>query len=128
MLPVVERWIAEGKKVLIYSSGSVPGAYLSVSLLSSHVPFQFVSKSDISVSIYVAQKLLFKYTATAKGDMTPLFSGYYDTANAGMKHEASSYLRIIATEQMQPAEAWLFLSDNVKGMPTAPFSQHDHTD
>jgi enolase-phosphatase E1 len=53
------------------------------------------------------------------GDMTPLFSAYYDTVNAGLKQEPTSYQRIIANEGINPA-AWLFLSDNVKGSSHHP--------
>jgi enolase-phosphatase E1 len=53
------------------------------------------------------------------GDMTPLFSAYYDTINAGLKQEPASYQRIIANEGIDP-NAWLFLSDNVKGSSYLP--------
>lgn len=89
VLPALQHWISSGKKVLVYSSGSV-----------------------------AAQKLLFKYTDTPLGDMMPLFSGYYDTVNAGLKQEPSSYKNIIAKEAIEP-EAWLFLSDNVKEVEAA---------
>lgn len=54
-----------------------------------------------------AQKLLFGHTAY--GDMTPLFSGYFDT-HIGGKKEASSY-QAIAQQITMPAEQILFLSD-----------------
>lgn len=55
-----------------------------------------------------AQKLLFGHTAY--GDLTPLFSGYFDTAIGG-KLEAASYAAIAASIGAQPARL-LFLSDN----------------
>jgi enolase-phosphatase E1 len=59
-----------------------------------------------SGSVY-AQKLLFGHTAA--GDLTPLFSGYYDT-RIGAKVESESYRRIAADIGL-PAERILFLSD-----------------
>ncbi len=54
-----------------------------------------------------AQKLIFGHTAF--GDLTPLFSGYFDTASGGKK-EASSYATI-ARAIGSPAAELLFLSD-----------------
>jgi len=59
-----------------------------------------------SGSVY-AQKLLFGHTEY--GDLTPLFSGYFDT-HIGGKREAASYRRIAEQIQLQ-AEEILFLSD-----------------
>ena len=54
-----------------------------------------------------AQKLLFSYSD--EGDITPLFSGYFDT-HVGAKREAQSY-RTIAEKIGLPAGQILFLSD-----------------
>ena len=54
-----------------------------------------------------AQKLLFGYSDA--GDMTPLFSGYFDT-NIGAKREASAYTAIASKIGLPPNEI-LFLSD-----------------
>lgn len=59
-----------------------------------------------SGSVY-AQKLLFGHTDY--GDITPLFSGYFDT-HIGGKRETESYSRIAEQIQCQPEEI-LFLSD-----------------
>ena len=66
------------------------------------------------ISLYVyssgsvlAQKLLFGYADV--GDLTPLFSGFFDT-NIGGKKEADSF-RKIAEEIGLPAANILFLSD-----------------
>jgi len=59
-----------------------------------------------SGSVY-AQKLLFGHTEY--GDLTPLFSGYFDT-HIGGKREAESYRRIAEQIQCRPEEI-LFLSD-----------------
>jgi enolase-phosphatase E1 len=54
-----------------------------------------------------AQKLLFAHTA--HGDLTPLFSGYFDT-NIGSKREPGAYQRIAQAIGVAPGEI-LFLSD-----------------
>lgn len=59
-----------------------------------------------SGSVY-AQKLLFGHTEY--GDLTPLFSGYFDT-HIGGKQDAASY-RAIAQQIQLPAADILFLSD-----------------
>ncbi|MEJ2406911.1 MAG: acireductone synthase [Candidatus Thiodiazotropha sp.] len=59
-----------------------------------------------SGSVY-AQKLLFGFTEY--GDLTPLFSGYFDT-RTGHKQESSSY-EIITSEIGERAGDILFLSD-----------------
>ncbi|MFT4045476.1 MAG: acireductone synthase [Solimonas sp.] len=74
----LRRWHADGKRLYVYSSGSVD-----------------------------AQKLIFGHTA--HGDLTPLFSGYFDTRIGG-KREADSY-RAILRELGLRGEEVLFLSD-----------------
>ena len=54
-----------------------------------------------------AQKLLFGYSDF--GDLTPLFSGYFDTT-IGNKREAEAYRKIAAAIGLPPVEI-LFLSD-----------------
>jgi len=54
-----------------------------------------------------AQKLLFAHTAY--GDLTPLFSGYFDTT-IGSKRETGAYQRIAQAIGVTPGEI-LFLSD-----------------
>lgn len=54
-----------------------------------------------------AQKLIFGHSEA--GDLTPLFSGYFDT-RVGAKREPDSYRRIAAEIGLDPAEI-LFLSD-----------------
>jgi enolase-phosphatase E1 len=55
-----------------------------------------------------AQKLIFGHSN--EGDLTPLFSGYFDTT-IGAKKEPASYAKIAAKIGLPPAEI-LFLSDN----------------
>lgn len=74
----LREWHAAGKKLYVYSSGSVQ-----------------------------AQKLIFSHTPY--GDLTPLFSGYFDT-RVGGKRETAAYTRI-AQEIGLAAGEILFLSD-----------------
>ena len=74
----LRAWQIAGKRLYVYSSGSV-----------------------------AAQKLFFGHAEV--GDLTPLFSGYFDT-ETGPKREAESYRRI-ATAIGVPAGEILFLSD-----------------
>jgi enolase-phosphatase E1 len=62
-----------------------------------------------------AQKLLFGHTA--HGDLTPLFSGYFDT-RSGAKQEMDSYRRI-ADEIGLPPGRILFLSDTLAELDAA---------
>ncbi|OGI39829.1 MAG: 2,3-diketo-5-methylthio-1-phosphopentane phosphatase, partial [Candidatus Muproteobacteria bacterium RBG_16_64_10] len=55
----------------------------------------------------LAQKLLFGHTAY--GDLTPLFSGYFDTT-IGNKREVGAYRAIAGEIDLKPPEI-LFLSD-----------------
>ncbi|KAM3553254.1 hypothetical protein MY1884_006776 [Beauveria asiatica] len=79
-----------GKKIMIYSSGSVP-----------------------------AQKLFFGHTTGHPSDMTPFISAWFDTVNAGPKTEAESYTRILSAVSDTKPGRWLFLSDNVKEVDAA---------
>lgn len=65
-----------------------------------------------------AQKLIFGYSVA--GDLTPLFSGYFDTTS-GHKREPDSYARISQAIGM-PAEQILFLSDVVEELDAAQTS------
>ncbi|MGH8042939.1 MAG: acireductone synthase [Rudaea sp.] len=62
-----------------------------------------------------AQKLFFGHSEA--GDLTPLFSGYFDT-ETGPKREADSYRRIASTIGNPPGDI-LFLSDIVEELDAA---------
>ncbi|WP_369601259.1 acireductone synthase [Hahella sp. SMD15-11] len=82
----LRRWKSEGKRLYVYSSGSVE-----------------------------AQKQLFGHSDA--GDLTSLFSGYFDT-RIGAKREAASYRRIL-DEIGLPGDQVLFLSDVVAELDAA---------
>lgn len=117
---VLERWIAEDRKVtplkalqgMIWRQGYEAGE------LKGHVyadtPEYLRQWHAQGLKLYVyssgsveAQKLIFGYTAY--GDLTPLFSGYFDT-RVGGKREQASY-QAIAAQIGVPASQILFLSD-----------------
>ena len=87
--PAFDAWYKAGIPIIIYSSGSV-----------------------------AAQKLLFQYTDSELGDMRGMISGYFDTVNAGMKREKSSYEKIAASRK-EDIGKWLFLSDQVQEVEAA---------
>jgi enolase-phosphatase E1 len=77
---------------------------------------------DAGLDLYVyssgsiqAQKLIFG--CSEAGDLTALFSGYFDTTSGG-KREAESYARIAAAID-RPAGEILFLSDVVQELDAA---------
>ena len=117
---VLERWIDEDRKVtplkalqgMIWRTGYAAGE------LKGHVypdtPVYLRRWHDAGRKLYVyssgsveAQQLIFGYSEA--GDLTPLFSGYFDTRIGGKK-EAGSYRKIAGKIGLPPADI-LFLSD-----------------
>lgn len=121
-------WMQQDKKItplkalqgLMWEDGYRTGAF------QGHVyddAFQQMShwKSQ-GLSLYVyssgsvhAQKLLFSFSN--QGDMTPLFTNYFDT-KVGGKKETASYV-LIAEQIGIPPEKILFLSDTVEELNAA---------
>jgi len=114
------RWIDEDKKItplkalqgMIWEDGYKTGRF------TGHIYEDAVRKlrewHAAGMRLYVfssgsvpAQKLLFAHTDY--GDLTPLFSGYFDTT-VGAKREPASYRRIADNTGFDPG-AFLFLSD-----------------
>ena len=117
---VLERWIDEDRKLtplkalqgLIWAQGYAAGQ------LNGHVyadtPVHLRRWHEQGLKLYVyssgseeAQRLIFGHSDA--GDLTPLFSGYFDTRIGG-KREAGSY-RTILERIGQAGDAVLFLSD-----------------
>ncbi|KAF4120280.1 enolase-phosphatase E1 [Geosmithia morbida] len=104
--PFIAQTHAAGKRVVIYSSGSVP-----------------------------AQKLLFGHIDADPSDLTPLISDWFDTVNAGPKTKPASYKTILSKYPDTRPEQWLFLSDNMAevdaaltaGMRSLPVSRPGNT-
>ncbi|MDH5444996.1 MAG: acireductone synthase [Gammaproteobacteria bacterium] len=114
------KWIEEDKKItplkalqgMIWEAGYRQGDF------TGHMyddAVEYLRKwHEQGVKLYVfssgsvkAQKLLFGYSDA--GDLTPLFSGYFDT-RIGNKREADAYNTIVK-EIALPAEEIMFLSD-----------------
>jgi enolase-phosphatase E1 len=94
VLSTLRAWKAEGKRLAIFSSGSVP-----------------------------AQKLFLGHVAVEgkevkSEDVNDLFSGNFDTVNAGAKNVRESYDKIAAELRVNSKEV-LFLSDNVNEVRAA---------
>jgi enolase-phosphatase E1 len=122
------RWIDEDRKAtplktlqgMIWADGYREGAF------TGHVYADAVAAlrrwHDTGIALYVfssgsvaAQKLLFGYSDA--GDLTPLFSGYFDTTT-GPKREAASYTAIAGAIGFDPQDV-LFLSDTPEEIAAA---------
>lgn len=114
------RWIDEDRKLtplkalqgLIWESGYRNGDFYGH--VYPEVPRKLHEWREQGLSLFVyssgsvhAQKLLFAHTEY--GDLTPLFSGFFDT-RVGAKQEVGSY-RAIAEQTDFPPQEILFLSD-----------------
>ncbi|NGY06687.1 acireductone synthase [Solimonas terrae] len=117
---VLEQWIAEDRKAtplktlqgLIWKVGYDSGELQGHVYADTPAALQRWHANGHKLYVYSsgsvdAQKLIFGHTAY--GDLTPLFSGYFDTRIGG-KRERSSYTAILR-EIGLPGEAVLFLSD-----------------
>ncbi|MBI5450610.1 MAG: acireductone synthase [Gammaproteobacteria bacterium] len=116
----LERWIDEDRKVtplktlqgMLWARGYRDGAFQGHVYDDAVVALQAWRDAGIRLYVYSsgsvqAQKLLFAHTG--RGDLTPLFSGYFDT-HIGAKTEAESYHRIALAVGLPPVQL-LFLSD-----------------
>jgi len=114
------QWIEQDKKItplkalqgLIWEAGYRQGDFKGHVYQDAIDNLKAWKTEGISLYVYssgsvLAQKLLFEHTES--GDLTPLFSGFFDTLIGGKK-EADSY-RKIAEAIGYPAENILFLSD-----------------
>ncbi|ESS69437.1 enolase-phosphatase E1 [Methyloglobulus morosus KoM1] len=114
------EWIDQDKKItplkalqgLIWETGYKQGDFTGHLYQDAIDNLNTWKAKGIALYVYssgsvLAQKLLFGHTAS--GDLTPLFSGFFDT-NIGGKKEPDSY-RKIADEIAIPPANILFLSD-----------------
>jgi enolase-phosphatase E1 len=121
-------WIAQDRKAtplkalqgIIWKDGFESGELVSDVFADAIAQLRAWHQAGIPLYVYSsgsiqAQKLYFGHTA--EGDLTPLFSGYFDTTS-GAKTEATSYQRIATTIGIAP-EQILFLSDLVKELNAA---------
>lgn len=114
------QWIDEDKKVtplkslqgLIWEAGYRQGDFKGHVYPDAAANLNAWKAKGLDLYVYssgsvYAQKLLFSHTEY--GDLTPLFSGYFDT-HIGGKQEKTSYDNI-AGQLAMPANRLLFLSD-----------------
>jgi len=120
IIDLLIRWIDEDRKAtplkalqgMIWREGYEAQAY--VSHMYPEVADRLKAWHAQGLALYVyssgsvpAQKLMFGFSES--GDLTPLFSGYFDT-QTGHKREVESYRRIAEAIGLAPAQV-LFLSD-----------------
>jgi enolase-phosphatase E1 len=128
IVAALQRWIDEDRKItplkalqgLIWADGYAGGAYRAHLYPEVAARLQGWKQQGLDLYVYssgsvAAQKLFFGYSEA--GDLTPLFSGYFDTEIGG-KREQASYERIAAAIGV-PAEQILFLSDIVEELDAA---------
>ena len=121
-------WIDQDEKVtplkslqgLIWQTGYQQGDFHAHVYLDAVENLKKWHYHGLALYIYssgsvAAQKLLFAHTEF--GDLTPLFSGYFDT-HIGGKKEVASY-QYIAEHIGLPAEQILFLSDSIEELDAA---------
>ncbi len=117
---VLERWIDEDRKLtplkalqgMIWAEGYRAGELRGHVYPDTPEALRAWHARGLRLAVYSsgsvdAQKLIFGHTDY--GDLTPLFSAYFDT-RVGGKREVASYREILRQLQC-PAEAVLFLSD-----------------
>jgi enolase-phosphatase E1 len=128
IIALLQRWIDEDRKAtplkalqgMIWEDGYRDGEY------RAHVYPEVAQKlrewkaQDVNLYVFSsgsvpAQKLLFGYSEA--GDLTPLFSGYFDT-EIGAKRDAEAYRRILSAIGVRGDEV-LFLSDIVAELDAA---------
>jgi len=131
LVELLLRWIDEDRKLtplkalqgLIWEAGYRSGELIGHIYEDAYCALR--DWHDRGLRLYIfssgsvkAQQLLFGHTA--KGDLQPLFDGYFDTT-IGAKRDPAAYRRIAATMEIAPAEI-LFLSDITEELDAAKLS------
>lgn len=119
-IATMERWIDEDRKItplktlqgMIWDGGFRDGAFKGHVYPDAVAALRRWHAAGLALYVFssgsvAAQKLIFGYSEA--GDLTPLFSGYFDTTT-GPKREAVAYTRIAEAVGLPPGEV-LFLSD-----------------
>jgi enolase-phosphatase E1 len=128
LIALLQHWIDEDRKAtslkalqgLIWEDGYRDGVYRAHVYIDVAPALRKWKQRGLDLYVYssgsvTAQKLFFAHSDT--GDLTPLFSGYFDT-EIGPKREAKSYT-CIAIAIGRPANEILFLSDVVEELDAA---------
>ena len=122
------RWIDEDRKAtplktlqgMIWADGYREGAFTGHIYADAAAALRRWNAAGIALYVFssgsvAAQKLLFGHSDA--GDLTPLFSGYFDTTT-GPKREAASYTAIAGAIGFDPQDV-LFLSDTPEEIAAA---------
>jgi enolase-phosphatase E1 len=128
LIALLQRWIDEDRKAtslkalqgMIWDEGYRNREFRAHVYADVAPKLQEWKKQQVDLYVYssgsvAAQKLLFAHSDA--GDLTPLFSGYFDT-ETGPKRDAESYQRI-ASAIGKPADSILFLSDVAEELDAA---------
>jgi len=118
----LHSWMEQDKKItplktlqgFMWEDGYNRGDFQAHLYLDAYQHLNAWKEQGLTLYVYssgsvLAQKLLFSHTTY--GDITPLFSGYFDTKIGGKK-EAASYSTIAQKIGVPPQEI-LFLSDSI---------------
>lgn len=121
-------WIDEDRKVaplkslqgLIWADGYAAGAFVGHVYPDAVAALRQWHQDGLALYVFssgsvAAQQLLFRHSGA--GDLTPLFSGYFDT-RTGAKRDPAAY-RAIAQAVSMKTDALLFLSDVVEELDAA---------
>jgi len=122
-------WVAEDRKVtplktlqgLIWQEGFDSGELVSDFYSDALDALRAWHDAGMPISVYSSGSVLAQrnwYAHSPIGDLTSWVSGYYDTANAGPKRDASSYRAIAEAIGAEPATL-LFCSDVVDELDAA---------
>ncbi len=119
-IATMQRWIDEDRKItplktlqgMIWDGGFREGAFKGHVYPDAVAGLRRWHAAGLKLYVFssgsiAAQKLIFGFSEAS--DLTPLFSGYFDTTT-GPKREAIAYERIAWSIELAPEEA-LFLSD-----------------
>lgn len=128
LVELLQQWIDEDRKHtalkalqgMIWRSGYANGAFHAHMYPDAVAQLQAWHASGHAIYVYssgsvAAQRMFFGYTEA--GDLTPLFSGFFDTELGG-KREPQSYRNIVAEIGDNPDNI-LFLSDVVEELDAA---------
>jgi len=128
LVALLQHWIDEDRKAtplkalqgLVWEDGYRSGEFQAHVYADVAPKLRAWKQKGLDLYVYssgsvTAQKLFFGFSEA--GDLTSLFSGFFDT-ETGPKRDANSY-RSIAIAIGQPADAVLFLSDVVEELDAA---------
>ncbi len=124
----LNQWMAEDRKItslktlqgLLWEDGYKRGIFKTHLYEEVYSCLKVWKEKGIALYVYSsgsvhAHKLLFSHSSF--GDLTPLFSGFFDT-KIGSKRDPSSYVAIANTLQLPPNEIF-FLSDIAEELDAA---------